>query len=442
MQAGVLHSLLVVILLGTPLANAGAETITWDGEIDSNWFNPANWDPDAYPADDANRIVSLGTPTASADVRADSGGVITVTSGALATFGANLYVADASTGTLNIMAGGAVTGTNGYIGHSAGSNGTGMVDGGGSTWTTYGDLYVAREGSGTLTITGGAAVRNTYGHIGYSADSNGTVTVDGAGSTWTNSQYLHVGRAGSGRLTVAGGASLSNQGASIGYEPGSTGDVTVRDPCSMWTTYGDLSVGREGVGSLSIAAGGYAHNGWSACVGRDPGSTGTVAVEGEGSTWSSAGGLYVGGSDTAAGGTGGVSVCDGALLEVGEALKVWPDGTLDVAGGKVRIGGGAEPNAGQVRIGPDGTLDLRGGQVTCGSFDNTAGGTLDFTGGTLTVDGGAFDPGDPNVTLNGPGNPTLTLTGGATVAIGREVRVGWTDGNEGTLNILDGARIS
>jgi len=37
MQAGVLHWLFVAILLGTPLADAGAQSIYWDGEIDSNW---------------------------------------------------------------------------------------------------------------------------------------------------------------------------------------------------------------------------------------------------------------------------------------------------------------------------------------------------------------------------------------------------------------------
>ena len=179
MQAGALRLLLVVIVSVVPAATAGAQTLTWDGEIDSNWYDPANWDPDGVPADDANRIVSFGAPIASTDVRADYGGAITVTSTASATFEALLCIGDANTGTLDITNGGTVSNAGCFVGFNAGSTGAVTVDGNGSTWTNDGDLNVGFNGNGTLMIAGGGLVSNAWGYIGRGVDSNATVTVDG-----------------------------------------------------------------------------------------------------------------------------------------------------------------------------------------------------------------------------------------------------------------------
>jgi len=256
MQAGALHCLLVVILLGTALAGAGAQTLTWDGEIDSNWYNPANWDPDAYPADGDIRIISSGTPIASTDVRASNGGAILVTSPASATFEADLYVADANTGTLNIMAGGNVSDGNACIGWGSGSTGTATVEDSGSTWTNNGDLRVGNYGSGTLEVLAGGYVKNATAWIAYEENSEGLVTVDGSGSTWESTGDLEVGYGGSGTLTIAGGGRVEDDNGHIGGLAGSQGTVTVSDPCSTWTNGGELNVGYGGSGTLDIAGGG------------------------------------------------------------------------------------------------------------------------------------------------------------------------------------------
>jgi len=277
-----------------------------------------------------------------------------------------------------------------------------------------GILRVGFNGAGTLTIQGGA-VETEEAFIGFWPAAHGTVTVEGAGSSWSCNGQLLVGAHGTALLTVRDGGSVTSADGYVSGWQWSHAEAFVEDPCSTWTNSGDFSVGRykDGVGSLTIRSGGRVSdaNGY---VGYMPGAEGTVTVDGSGSRWRSSGGLYVGGSDTTPGGTGQLAVSDGGLVEVGQTLKVWPGGRLDVLGGKVRIGGAADPGAGQVRIGPDGTLSLHGGQVTCGSLDDSAGGTLDLTAGTLTVDGGAFEPPDGDFALEGTGNPRLRLTNGAT----------------------------
>ncbi len=621
MQAGALHWLLVAILLGTPLANAGAQTITWDGEVDSNWYNPANWDPDAYPADDANRIVSSGTPNApiaSTDVRADNGGAIAVDglltsasflgdleightgAGTLAITGGgnvsdgNACIADGSAstgtvtvagagstwttsrwfavgskgngtlniadggyvstgpaamigsvsgstgtvtvdgadsmleiswllcvgqcgnGTLTITGGGAVSNTDASIADRSASTGTVTVAGAGSTWTNSGDLWVggweaeaggngtvgiasggllevhetlclwpggtlnleagqasvgvfdnSRGGrfawtsgtlafwgvlwidsnapfgavggdgitagralraeqlsvggasDGTLDIAGGGTVDSSLGYIGRSAGSHGTVTVDGNGSTWANDSGLYVGWEGTGTLDITNGGAVSNERGYIAYYADSDGTVTVDGngpdgTSSTWTNSGKLMVGDSGSGTLTIAGGGAVSNGLGH-IGRYGGSNGTVTVCDPCSTWTNTVGLYVGGSETGGGGTGQVTARDGGLVDVAGTLKLWAQGTLEIDGG----------------------------QVTCGSLDNSAGGTLDFPGGTLTVSGGAFAPGAGDFVLDGPGDPALTLTGaGATMAVTGTLTVGAGNGGAGTLSIEHGGLVS
>ncbi|MGB2820880.1 MAG: hypothetical protein WBF17_07865, partial [Phycisphaerae bacterium] len=570
MQAGALHWLLVVIFLGTPLANASAEYRTWDEGGDGiDWFDPNNWDPDGVPADEDMRLVYSGTPIASTDVRADSGGVILVASGALATFQANLYVADANTGELNIMVGGHVEGTNGYIGHSAGSNGTAKVDGSGSTWINSADLTVGNYGSGTLEVLAGGYVENASALIAYEEGSEGLVTVDGSGSTWKSNGDLNVGRDGSGTLEITGGGHVENGNGHIGRLAGSQGGVTVGDPCSVWTNGGELNVGYGGSGTLDIAGGGGVWNTYGR-IGRDPdsngavtvdgsgstwtnslnlwvggngtgrldiknggavlnmtgyvgrygGSNGTVTVDGSGSTWTNSDSLYVGGFDVADA-TGRLDITNGGAVSnawgcigrvadsngtvtVQGAGSTWTNsaglmvgraggGTLSITGGGAvsntegwigtyessngtvtvegpgstwtsTVGlyvGGSETAAGgtgrltardgglvdaegTLKLWAPGTLEIDGGQVTCQNYDNSAGGTLDFPGGTLTVDGGAFNPGTSSYTLEGAGTPTLRLTNGATadldfgdLVVGGAAGAGWAAGL--SYGVLDGA---
>ena len=84
-------------------------------------------------------------------------------------------------------------------------------------------MLVGIHGTGTLNVLNGGVVSNTSGYVGYLSGSTGTATVDGAGSQW-NSTSLDVGGNGS---IAEGNASLtvSNSGA-----------VSVTNALQIWST--------------------------------------------------------------------------------------------------------------------------------------------------------------------------------------------------------------
>ncbi len=317
-----------------------------------------------------------------------------------------LYVGLYGGGALNITGGGAVSSSHGRIAYESGSTGEVTVDGPGSTWTNSDDLYVGGHGSGVLGITSGGALSSFRGFIGYKSGATSVVTVNGPGATWTNSLNLYVGDEGSGVLDIMGGGVVSSFRSFIGHFSGATGEVTVDGPGATWTNRGVLYVGDEGGGVLNITNGGAVSNSDGYIAGR-PGSSGVVTVDGSDSIWTSSGGLYIGGDKDSTGGTGELTVSSGGTVEV---------------------------NYYTLRVYNSGTLNLTDGQVTTKSFDNTAGGTFNFTGGSMTIDGGAFYPGTSDFTLDGTGNPMLILINGATMNIGGTLTVGGTNTAALTLN--------
>jgi len=82
-------------------------------------------------------------------------------------------------------------------------------------------------------------------------------------------------------------------------------------------------------------------------------------VDGAGSVWSSTSGLYVGGSDTAAGGTGQLTVQNYGLVSAGGILGVYDKGTVNVVTGGQLVAGGLAPGVdGSVTIGSDAAASL------------------------------------------------------------------------------------
>jgi autotransporter family porin len=235
--------------------------------------------------------------------------------------GGDLVIGDSGTGTLNITNGGAVSNTWGYIGYDPGTVGTVTVDGAGSTCTMSDYLYIGFSGTGTLNITNGGAVTISRGaNIGYKADSVGTVTVDGADSTWGVSWDIMLGSIATGRgtLEISNGGAASNGGDGyIGYSVGSVCTAFVDGAGSTWTNTGYLCVGEEGTGMLNITNGGAVSSSGTAYLGRQSGSTGTVSVDGAGSTWANSGSLFVGNT-----GTGTLAISNGGLVSVGGSLTI------------------------------------------------------------------------------------------------------------------------
>ena len=161
----------------------------------------------------------------------------------------------AGNGTLTINNGMAVLSEDGCLGYKTGSAGTATVDGDGSTWTIGEYLYVGDKGGGTLSIVNGGSVSNDiYGYIAKDANSTGEVTVDGNGSTWANKGVnLYIGYGGYGTLAISNGGTVSSLHGRIGSEPNSTGTVTVDGNGSTWTNSSYLSVGNRGAGTLTIS---------------------------------------------------------------------------------------------------------------------------------------------------------------------------------------------
>ena len=383
-----------------------------------------------------------------------------------------LGIGNEGTGTLNIENGGTVNSNQGFIGHLTGSTGTTTVTGAGSTWNNSRSLFVGNGGNGTLNIEDGGTV-NTNADIntlGFTSDSTGTATITGTDSTWTNSDDLTVGRHGNGTLNIKAGGAVSNLSGFIGRDPGSTGSATVTGTDSTWTNSANLIVGLGGTGTLNIQEGGTVHTNATTLLGFEPDSIGTATVTGANSTWTNDANFYVGGSNTAAGGTGTLNVNIGGTVTVADTLKVWDTGTVNLNGGTLRFGElNLAPNAnfnfnfGTVALNGDLMFDatsavasvipnhtltigkhlqvdgqltlltpvkIGDGQLSAGSILNPA--LLDFESGTL-----GLTQADLNVSSTGLFGDTLSLHASQTINVTHAVNVA-TDGrielNGGHLN--------
>ena len=252
------------------------------------------------------------------------------------TSGTTGYIGKTTSGTMDITTDSDVLSWRGYIGNSSDSTGEVTVDGAGSTWTNDDDVFVGYYGNGTLNITNGGGVNNHYSKIGYYSSSTSTVTVDGAGSTWWNMYPITVGGYGNGTLNIKNGGVVNSNykvdSDSIGYFSGSMGAVTVDGFNSKWrSNSGQFNVGQWGSGELNITNGGAVSIG-RGHIGNTPSSTGTVTIDGAGSTWTNRDYLHVGYQ-----GDGTLNIQNGGAVSVAGTLTI----DFDADGGSfVCMGGG------------------------------------------------------------------------------------------------------
>ena len=296
------------------------------------------------------------------------------------------FIGNTGNGTVGITGGSDVIDRSGHIGLQSGSTGEINVDGAGSTWTNNSNLYVGNYGDGTLNITdGGTVSNNRYSAIGYQPGSTGEINIDGAGSIWTNNDYLYVGCEGDGRVNVTGGGTVSNNSwGSIGDNNGSTGTVTVDGPGSTWTNSSQLVVGNYGDGTLNITDGGMVSNSWS-YIGSVSSSTGTVTVNGANSTWTNTDYLVVG---------------------------RYGNGTLNITNG------GAVSNSG-------------------GSIGYNSGGT-----GEVTVDGTGSTLANKGLIVGHFGNGTLNITGGGLVSVAGTLYIDDNHRGDSFINMATGGMLA
>ncbi len=293
-------------------------------------------------------------------------------------------------GGLTVAGGGTLTlgGAANYTGFTTVSGAATMnVVNGGSIGNFAGGLIVGQSSGDTSTLAisnSGLVQSGPYAYIGDAAGSSGTVTVNGDLSTLnTDAATLYVGLAGNGSIALTNAGVLSSTVTVVGSNSGSTGTVTVDGSGSTWTNSNYLYLGNSGSGSLSITnAGGVATA--AANLGYYSGSSGTVTVDGSGSVWSNASALFLGDS-----GSGSVTVSNNGSMTTGTAYLGYASGgsgtlTLE-SGGTATVGGGTGTlyfyaGAGTLNIGaPAGSGALAGGALDAGEvYGSGTNGTVQF----------------------------------------------------------------
>ena len=334
------------------------------------------------------------------------------------------------TGTISISDGMVIESPLGYIGYKAGSTGTVIIQGAGSSWINRSNLYVGNEGNGTLTVTDSGILSNDYCSIGHSSGSTGEVTIDGFGSTWTNDSSFRVGYEGDGILNITGGGTvISNRYGGIGIGPDSTGQATVDGVGSIWVNKYDLNVSYEGNGTLNITGGGAVSNDYG-YIAREYGSTGEVMVDGVGSTWTNNGFLFVGreGDGTLAiTGGGTVSNNNGSIgFSSGSTGEVIVDGVGSTWTNNGSLGVGEYGNS-------NGTLCITGGGAVSND-DGYIANSFDTTG-EVTVQGANSTWINNNDLYIGQfGNGTLNIADSGTVTVAGNTWLSFSSGSSGIIH--------
>ncbi|MFH1920762.1 MAG: PEP-CTERM sorting domain-containing protein, partial [Planctomycetota bacterium] len=312
----------------------------------------------------------------------------------------NLALFNGSTGTYGLSGGGRLSASQENIG----DGGSGRFIQTGGTNTVSGDLYVGRySGSGTYTISGGTLdVRKSgfpYGRIRVGYGTTGTFNLNG-GTVIANSFILEsdgiFNSSGSGstlrvnRLTGFGDNMSFPGSLEIGHTTGwPYGDFTLNAGQSL--SVGErLVIGYDDSGRFTQTGGAVSNA--DGYVGRYSGSNGTATVTGTDSRWTNTGSLYIGGDNSSAGGSGSLYVNDGATVTVGDTMKIWSTGSVEVT--DAMISAGTIQNAGSL---------VNNGTIS-GNVLNQSGGLLTGSGifeDAVTIAAGSLvSPGDSPGTMN------------------------------------------
>ncbi len=298
--------------------------------------------------------------------------------------------------------------------------GSGMAWAGPVDWTgtTSGDWNTSTNWSTSTVPTAGDTVTIDL--------SGSTAALVDATSATAGGLYVGVNGTAAG-LGIINGGTLTTDYGTIGVDPGSYGSVAVNGTGSKWNLGGsDLTIGDGGNGLLTISQNGRvaSQNGF---IGNSSGGYGRVDVSVSGA-WTNAGDLYVGND-----GSGLLNISDGLVTNDMGRL-----GNVAGSAGFVNVDGAGSSwkNSHAVIIGVDGagTLTItNGGRVT--STDGTiAEGTA--ATGNVTVDGqnsrwtigGVLDAGHL-------GDATLSILNGGTVTATSYALIGRHQGSQGAVTV-------
>ena len=384
---------------------------------------------------------------------------------------AAFFIGSGGTGSVSVTGAGAVLDLSNTVNVGATSSGTLLIQGGGVVYSRGGaspfpacpncnGTYIGNAGgsSGVLTVTGAGSQFNV-------GDALGTNFAFGVANGFVSPGFGTPGAPTSATLNVLAGASANTIGTFIGGAALSSGVVNVSGPNSTWTVMRNatglpsfIAAGNEGSGTVNITGGGTVNSTYMT-LGRSPGSSGVLKVEGASSLLKMVGGDATDGGagmtlGWEAGASGSVSVLDGGRILV--------DARGAGAPGGFRIGGADSAGTGTMTISGAGSLvEIIGDGLTSGipsGFTVGLAGTGQLSildGGRLTVDDsssagyGAFSVGgNGSQDFGGPpaGTGTLVVSGaGSELAIlsshGTFVVGHATDGT-GTLTVGAQGKVS
>lgn len=360
----------------------------------------------------------------------------------------SIFVGYYGSGTLTISDGADVSSSS-YteIASKAEGNGTLVVTGTGSSFTSTNDLTIGKRGDGTVVVSDGAALSSdTFLIVGFYAGSEGTLTVTGSGSSVTSGDSFLLGYYGTGTTVISDGATLSSDTyVSTGYYAGSEGNLTITGAGSNITSTLDMYVAVAGdvhvlvsdggsiTAKIDLEVGSGCPSAWGPCYGQ-----GTLVVTGAGSTVDVAVDLYVGESvegtmtvsnDAAVNVTGTIYVAKGNSIHATD-----PIGTINIgsASGETAVAAGSITASALSFVKGTGTLVFNHTDTDYEfSIDMSGPGIILAESGTTTLSG---DNSGFTGTTSVYGDATLLVTGN--LAGTTTISSGGTIGGTGTLNNL------
>lgn len=330
---------------------------TWNGTVNADWTNGANWSGGAPPGGAIGVVITSSNPV----ILGFSGPASSVTNGILLNgTSSSLTITNGSTLDTAGVAG---------VGSGTGHTGTVTVTGAGSRWTVGGVLNVGASGTGTLNILDGALVR-ALGGLRLSGSSTGTLNVSGGGILETTG----LTRGASSAPVTFDNATLR----ALASNPSFTSGFTVDD---FTIGAGGLTVDTNGFAISAIGFGGVG----DLSVMNTGANPGTLTLTGA-STY--AGDTRIGTNSTLV--LAGDHIGTGKLLEIQTALG--DDNSLT---GRLVVNGNTSgsTNLKVTNVGGIGGVTATGIRII--HVDGTSGGTFDLLGdivhnGEQAVIGGAY----------------------------------------------------
>lgn len=312
-------------------------------------------------------------------------------------------------------------------------------------------MRIGRSGVGALSVTSGSQVDSNQTWIGVDLGSQGSLLLDGTGTQWSGGADFRVGMRGQGIVEVTGSANLQTGQGWIGSGSGtamSNGTVHVSGAGSRWDSsqiffrVGDIYSGTEG--SLYISDGGAVEiNTAGGTVTADSQfakniyRTGTVSVDGAGSTLKKTGAMLV---TLGTVWQNSLSVSNGGLVEVvGDLIVEESSGATS----QVSLNSGTidahglwfDPN----RFTGSGTANITGAVVDSNlTFNSTQGPQQQWTfnshpGQNVVVNLDHTRPGPLGVGHDGVG--TMTISEGRQLVTDGQAMLGNNVGSMGTATV-------